>query len=208
MSLYKYMRRHLIVVICLLLVGFGIVAYIHIVCPEKIGQTQVRGMKIAFDPVYNDDGSMFHAKLKIGYRQGLLILESVLALICTWLMYKLLLYYSIFFGIKSWWTYFVDFGCAAAIARLPVRLAGMYVLDYLYIWLGHSTYDFFDFCIGICGVGVVLWLIPACIKYYQYKRENTKGMHFWKKCKWEMRFSIEMTKMLFRPIKSWWKDVD
>ncbi|MDE5824527.1 MAG: hypothetical protein K2H91_07585 [Lachnospiraceae bacterium] len=208
MSLRQYVRRHLTIVICLLLIGYGIAVYIQSACPEKIGQTQVRGMKIAFDPIYNDDGSMFHAKLNIGYRQGLLILESVLGLVCIWIMYKMVLYYRIFFGMKSWWSYFVDFGCAAAIARVLIHLTGQYVLDYLYIWVSNSTYDFFDFCIGICVVGMLIWFIPACVKYYKYKHEKTKGMHFWEKFKWEIWFSVEMTKMLFCPIKAWWKDIN
>ena len=207
MSLHQYIRRHVIVVLVLLLIGYGIVAYIHAVCPEKIGQPHAKGVQVDFAPVYNEDGSTFHARLDIGYRLGLLILESVITLFGSWILYKVVLYYCVFFGMKSWWTYLVDFGCASAIGRLPVRLAGMYVLDYFYIGFRHSTYDFFDFCIGICVVGLLVWLIPACLKYYSYKRKSTKGMGFWERCKWEMRFSMEMGKMLFRPLRSWWKDV-
>ena len=208
MSFYQYLRRHMIVVICLLLIGYGIVAYIHIVCPEKIGQPHTRGAQVAFAPVYNEDGSTFHAKLEIGYRQGLLILESIIALFCIWVLYKMVLYYSIFFGMTSRWTYFVDFGCATAVARLPVRLAGIYVLDYLYIRMGHGTYDFFDLCIGVSMVGMVLWYLPFYVRYHRYKKVHTKGMKFWEKFKWEMCFGVDMLKMLFRPIRTWWKDAN
>lgn len=208
MNLNQYLRHHMIVVVCLLLIGYGIVAYIHIACPEKIGQPHTRGAQVAFAPVYNEDGSTFHAKMDIGYQQGLLILESVIALFCVWILYKMILYYGMFFGLSARWTYFIDFSCATAFARLPVRLAGMYVLDYLYISVGNGTYDFFDLCIGVTIVGMVLWYIPFGVRYHRYKREHTKGMGFWEKFRWEMRFGANMFKMLFRPIRTWQKDVD
>lgn len=207
MSLRQYLIRHMIVVICLLMIGYGIVAYIHIVCPEKIGQPYARGVQVAFAPVYNEDGSTFHAKIDIGYRQGLLILESIVSVFCIWILYKLFLYYSIFFGMTSKWTYFADFGCATAIARLPVRLAGKYVLDYLYIRMGHGVYDFFDLCIGVSIVGMVLWYIPCCVRYHRYKKAHTKGMKFREKFRWEMRFGFDMLKKLFCPLRTWWRDV-
>lgn len=208
MSLYQYMRRHMIVVVCLLLIGYGIVAYIHIICPEKIGQPRARGVEAAFAPVYNEDGSTFHAKLDIGYQQGLLIFESIIALFCVWILYKMILYYSRFFGMSGRWIYFIDFACATAVARLPVRLAGLYVLDYFYIRMGHGTYDFFDICIGISIVGMVLWYIPFCVRYHRYKKEKTGGMRFREKFRWEMRFGANMLKMIFRPIRTWWEEVN
>lgn len=196
----------MIVVFCLLLIGYGIVAYIHIACPEKIGQPHERGVQAAFVPVYNEDGSMFHAKAHIGYRQGLLIGEAIIGLFCSWVLYKIVLYYCVFFKMKTWWIFFLDFGCASAIARLLTHLAGRYVLDYLYIRGMHSTYDFFDLCIGVCIVGIFVWLFPACIRYYRYKRLETKGMGFWAKFKWEIQFTLVMWKMLFRPVKTWWNE--
>lgn len=208
MNFYQYVKRHLIFVICLLVIGYGIVAYIHIVCPQKIGQTHTKGAAVAFVPMYNEDGSTVHAKLGIGYQQGLLIFESVVALFATLILYRMIEYYCIFFGIKRIWSYFVDFGTASVLARFPTRLTGKYTLDYVYIKASHSVYDFFDFCIGICITGILIWMIPYCIKYHEYKRVHTVGMHFGQKLLWEMKFGLHMIKSTFYPIKTWWKDIE
>ena len=208
MNLKQYVKCHLIFVISLLVIGYGIVVYIHIACPEKIGQPHARGVAVAFAPVYNEDGSTFHARLGIGYQQGLLIFESVVTLFTTLVMYRLIEYYNIFFEIKRFWIYFVDFGAASMFARFPTRLTGRYTLDYLYIRASHATYDFFDFCIGICVVGILIWMIPLCIKYYRYKKTHTTGMTFGQKFVWEMKLSFQLLKTSFCPIKTWWKDID
>lgn len=207
MNFKQYVKRHLIFVICLLVIGYGIVAYIHIVCPEKIGQPHARGAAFAFAPVYNEDGSAFHARLGIGYQQGLLIFESVVTLFATLLLYRMMEYYCIFFGIKRIWSYFVDFGAASALARFPMWLLGKYTLDYWYIRAGHGTYDFFDFCIGICVAGVLIWIIPFYVKYLKYKKLHTAGMNFVQKFVWEMKLSLQLLKTSFCPIKTWWEDI-
>ena len=208
MNLKQYVKRHLIFVICLLVIGYGIIAYIQIVCPEKIGQPHAGDAAFAFAPVYNKAGSTFHAKLGIGYQQGLLIFEAVVSLFAILMLYRMIEYYSIFIGIKRVWSYFVDFGMASALARFSTRLLGKYTLDYFYIRAGHATYDFFDFCIGISIVGVLIWMIPFYIKYHKYKKLHTVGMTFGQKFVWEMKLSFQLLKTSFCPIKTWWKDID
>lgn len=53
--------------------------------------------------------------------------------------------------------------------------------------------------------GMLLWLIPALIKYYRYKREQTAGMRFVQKLKWEFRMS---GRILYLPFvrKSRWEE--
>lgn len=208
MSFHQYVKRHLIFVVCLLVIGYGIVAYIHMVCPERIGQPPARGVEVAFAPVYNENGSALHARLGIGYQQGLLIAESLVALCLNWILYRLVEYHNIFFGMKRGWNYFLDFGFASIIARIPTSLLGIYTLDYLYIKKGHATYDFFDFCIRIYVTGMLLWIIPFCIKFYKYKKEHTAGMNFWEKFKWDVRLNLQLMKTPFLPVKMWWKDID
>lgn len=208
MNFYQYIKRHLIVVVCLLVVGYGIVAYIHIVCPEIINEPHAKDVAVSFSPVYNEDGSTFHARLGIGYRQGLLIFESVVTLFMTWVLYRMIEYYNIYFGIKRFWSYFADFGAASMLARFPTRLTGKYTLDYWYVKAGHGTYDFFDFCIGICILGILLWMIPYYIKYHQYKKQHTAGMNTWQKLWWEIKFGLKLIKTSFCPIKTWWKDIE
>lgn len=203
MSFNQYVRRHMILVVCLLVIGYGIAAYIYIACPERIGQPHAKGVLVDFAPIYNEDGSTFHARLDIGYQQGLLIFENVVSLFCVWLLYKIIAYYDIFFGIKGDWSYLADFVCAAAIARLPMHLSGRYVLDYLYI-KGRGTYDFFDFCIGICVGGILIWYVVFCVKYRKYKKEQTAGMRFWERFKWAMKLSLDLPKVYLRPMKTWW----
>ena len=205
MSFYQYLKRHIFLIICLLVIGFGIVGYIELFCPEKIGVPSTKGVNYAFEPIYNKKGSLYHAKLGIGYRQGLLILECLVTLISLVYFYRFVLYYNIFFKIKGDWLYFLDFGSAVIIARLINYLLGRYVLDYIYIRAGHAIYDFFDFCIGICIVGIVLWCIPVGVKYHRYKKENTKGMSLREKFRWEMKLTFDFIKMPFRPIRTWWK---
>ena len=207
MNLYQYIKRHLIVIICLVVIGYSIVALIHLVFPHRIEQSFVRGESIAFVPEYNKYGSMFHAKLKIGYRQGLLIAECVIMLPVMYLFYRLVEYYNIFFGLKRFWSYFIDFGCAVVVGRLPTHLLGIYTLDYLYIRATHSIYDFFDLCIGVFSIGMLGWLIPYNIRYHHYKKSHTRGMRLWQKIKWEFQFGIKSIRMSLSPIKTWWKDV-
>ena len=71
MSLHQYIRCHVIVVLVLLLIGYGIVTYIHAVCPEKIGQPHAKGVQVDFAPVYNEDGSTFHARLRYRIQAGI-----------------------------------------------------------------------------------------------------------------------------------------
>lgn len=205
MGLKQFVKRHIIFVICLALIGYGIIAFIYIACPEKIGHSDVRGQAVAFAPIYNKSGSTFHAKLGIGYKQALLVAECIVCMLAVLAMYKMIAYYNMFFGINMCWIYFVDFGGAAVLGRLPMDLMGFYTLDYLYIAATRYTYDFFDICIGICIVGVLLWCVPMSIKYHKYKVEHTKGMKFLEKLKWEVKFSFKILGASLRPIKIWWK---
>lgn len=204
MSLSQYIKRHVLFSICLALIGYAIIAFIYIYCPEKIGHNDVIGKKLAFAPIYNKSGSTLHALLGIGYNQVLLIIECIICVFIVIFMHKIVAYYNIFLNLDRWWAYIVDFACAAVLGRLPVNLLGFYTLDYLYISMTRYTYDFFDICLGICVIGILVWCIPISIKYHKYKVSHTKGMKIWEKIKWEIGFGFKIIRESLRPMKIWW----
>lgn len=206
MSIKQFVKHHIIFVVCLALIGYGMVAFIHIACPEKIEHNDVRGQAIAFAPIYNESGSTFHAKLGIGYNQALLVVECIVCMLMVLVMYKMVAYYNMFFGLNMCWSYFVDFGGAVVLGRLPMDLLGFYTLDYLYIAATRYTYDLFDIYIGICFVGALFWCVPMSIKYHKYKVGHTKGMKFLEKLKWEVTFSVKLLGTSLRPMRVWWKE--
>lgn len=159
---------------------------------------------MAVRPVYNTDGSWLHGRLGIGYHGLLLCLENIAGLLVAGYLFRMIASYNAFFCLSAGWLYFIDLEIAVPIFRLADRIWHPYTLDYLYI-RGYGTFDFPDLCLGMGLAGMLLWLIPALIKYYRYKREQTVGMGFVQKLKWELRMS---GRILYLPFvkKSGWEE--
>lgn len=198
-----YARNHIILIAALVIIGFLIVAVIKLLYGDQIENLYIGGKQIGFHPVYNENGSWFHGKIGIGYQRGLLLAENLVILVCSAFVHRWIEYCSRFFRLGGVWSFFMDFGLAAGLARLFQNLGGFYTLDYVYIDKLSATYDFFDFLLYLMCAGILVWLVLYCIRYYSYRARETKGMKFWPKFLWSWRLSLKVMKETLKPIKNW-----
>lgn len=200
----KPMLKHIILCAVLFLIAAVLeyAAYLHY--DSLRANPLILNDDMAVVPVYNRDGSWLHGLWGIGYNGALLCLENIAGLFVAGYLYRMVDAYNIFFGLSAGWLYVIDLEIMVPVFRLADRIWHPYTLDYLYI-RGYGTFDFPDFCIGVGIAGILLWLIPALIKYYRYKREQTAGMRFVQKLKWEFRMS---GRILYLPFvrKSRWEE--
>lgn len=157
---------------------------------------------LEISPVYNENGSWFHGKIGIGYIRWLLLLESAVIIILEFYLFRYIDVMRYFFQVNSLGLYALNFGIATGLYRLFTGIRGVFVLDYLYI-KGLGTYDFPDLYLLICLLGACLWMIPAMIAYYKYRRIKVKGMTFGQKLLWEFKFTGLVSKAAILPRKKW-----
>lgn len=200
----KKIEDHIILCGALILIAVVLeyIVYLHY---DSLSKSPIILNKwMAVRPVYNTDGSWLHGRWEIGYNGLLLCLENIAALLVAAYLFRMIASYNAFFGLSAGWVYVIDLAIMVPIFRLADRLFHPYTLDYLRI-RGYGTFDFPDLCLGAGLVGILLWLIPALIQYYRYKREKTAGMGFVQKLKWEFRMS---GRIMYLPFvrKSGWEE--
>lgn len=129
---------------------------------------------LSIRPIYNENGSLFHAKSGIGYVRWLLLSENIITVF-------LLVY--LFRFLDAWNT------------------LGVFPLDYLKV--RNATYDFPDLYLGICFIGLIFWLIPSFFFYYRYKKQKLKGAGLTQKIIWELKLTGLFLKCPFLPKEKW-----
>ena len=200
----KY-RKHLFLSLVLILIA-GLAEGIVTIHYDKLLQEPIAaGNLFTIRPVYNDDGSWYHAKIGIGYIRGLLLIENIAALLMAWFLYYYMDVWGWFFGMRSFWLYVFDFVFAPTLYRLFHNVLGIYTLDYIRI-VGRrstSTYDFPDFYLFISAAGILIWFVMALIPYYKYKHTQVKGMRYLTKFIWELKLAITFIRAVFVPRKQW-----
>lgn len=202
---------HVILVLALLCIGFGIVAGILAVFGGDAEKVRYGWESLAFEPVYNRSGSWFHGRLNMTYRPDILLVEQIFGLLVLLFLMRFLRFWNVLFRMKNIWLYAYDFGIATTVARGLSAMLEQYTLDYIYIsdpfWragrFAGSTYDLFDFYLGIMFVMMILWLFVACVAYYRMKKRLTKGYSMWQKVVWEWKLTGDSLKAVFLPTDSW-----
>lgn len=188
--------KHIAVCVAMVLISAALECTAYLNYDSLRANPVILGSHMAIAPVYNMDGSWPHGRWEIGYNGLLLSLENIIALFAAVYFFRMIASYDIFFGLSERWLYIVDLEIAVPIYRMLGRLYRPYTLDYLYI-RGYGTFDFPDFCIGTGIAGILLWMIPAICVYYRYKKEQTAGMGFMEKIKWELRMSGRILSLPF-----------
>lgn len=205
MNLIRQYKKHIIFILLLILIA-GFMECVMTIYYDQLVQEPLSVWRLfSLNPVYNENGSWFHARLGIGYTQGLLIAENIAALFIVWFAYRFLAAWGWFFSMRSSWLYLLDFCLAPTLYRLLHSVLGLYTLDYIKIAGKRSTYtfDFPDFYLGISAVAILVWFIFALIPYYKYKHIQVKGMRFLPKFVWELRLAVLFTKVVFVPKERW-----
>lgn len=205
MNLIRQYRKHILFILLLILIA-GLMECVMAIYYDKLIQEPLSvGHLFILRPVYNESGSWYHARLGIGYAQGLLIVENVAALLIIWLAYRFLEAWGWFFSMHSFWPYLLDFVLAPTLYRLFHSVLGIYTLDYIRI-VGRrrtNTFDFPDFYLGISVVAMLIWFIFALIPYYKYKHIQVKDMRFLSRFVWEFHLMTLFTKAVFIPKECW-----
>lgn len=205
MNFINQYKKHIIFILLLILIA-GIMECTMLMFYDKLVQNPLSiGHSISLRPIYNENGSWYHAKLGIGYTRGLLIAENIITLLMAWFLYRFLETWEWFFGMSSFWLYLLDFVLAPTLYRLCHNVLGRFTLDYVRIVSkrGTTTYDFPDFYLGISVIIMLVWLVFALIPYYKYKHTQVKGMRFLSKLIWELRLTALVIKAVFVPKERW-----
>lgn len=102
------------------------------------------------------------------------IIRHTVALLMEVGIIRMIAYGNRLLHITDMWLYFFDFGISALLSRVLESILSKHSM----VWfrIGGRSFDFFDICIGICCGGMVLWIIPFLIRWYQYKKIFTEGM--------------------------------
>lgn len=205
MNFIKQCRKHIIFILLLILIA-GLMEGVMTIYFDKLVQEPLSvGRLVSLRPVYNKSGSWYHARLRLGYMQGLLIAENITTLFLVWFFYRFLEAWGWLFGMRSFWLYLFDFALAPTLYRLFHNVLGIFTLDYVRIVSrqGSSTFDFPDFYLGIFVVAIFVWLVFALIPYYKYRHTRVKGMRFLSKLAWELRLTALLIKAVFVPKERW-----
>lgn len=119
---------------------------------------------------------------------------------------KMIAYGNRLFHITDAWLYFSDFGISALLSRALQSILSKHSM----VWfrIAGRSFDFFDICIGIRCIGMVLWLIPFLIRWYQYKGIFTKGMTKKEKRRWEWKVQFQMMKAIVIPLDELENDLE
>lgn len=201
MNLIRQYRKHITFILLLILIA-GLMECVMTIYYDKLLQEPLSvGHLFSLRPVYNESGSWYHARLGIGYAQGLLIAENIAALLIIWLAYRFMETWGWFFCMRSFWLYLLDFALAPTLYRLFHSALGIYTLDYIRIVGRRSTntFDFPDFYLGISFVAMLVWFIFALIPYYKYKHIQVKDMRFLSRLMWEFHLTTLFVKAVFIP---------
>lgn len=177
-------------------------AMVYLNYNELTARPMVINKFLEISPVYNEDGSWFHAKLGIGYIRWLLIAESVMVLLIDFWGFRYVEAMSRFLNITSFWLYGIIFGMANVVYRLFTHIRGVFTLDYLHIKSG-STYDIPDFYLLVLCITAFIWMIPCLIAYYKYRNKKVKGMAFLQKLIWELKLTAMLLKAPILPENKW-----
>ena len=205
MNFIRKCKKHIIFILLLILVAGLLEGTMTIYFDRLVQEPLPIGRFISLRPVYNKSGSWYHAKLGIGYTQGLLIAENITTLFIVWFLYRFLEAWGWFFDMHSSWLYLFDFVLAPTLYRLFHNVLGIFTLDYIRIAGRRSanTFDFPDIYLGIAVVTIFVWLVFALIPYYKYKHIQVKGMRVLSKLVWEFRLSVLFIKAVFVPKERW-----
>lgn len=152
-------------------------------------------------PTYNKNGSWIHGKLGIGYIRWMLAFENIVSLLAVFYLFRFIKAYGRFFHMSILWLHLTNFPFAAAIYRMITRIRGVFTLDYLDF--GKYIFDFPDLYIIIFILGILIWLIPALIKYYSYRNVKVKELSFIKKQIWDFKISLMFFKVAVIPESKW-----
>ena len=169
---------------------------------EFQAQPVMLGRFLRIYPVYNDNGSWLHGRLGIGYIWWLLVCEDILSLLVEVFLIRFISAICDFFSLSRKILMLAAFGVSASAYRLFTRLRGVYVLDYLHV-RGYGVFDLPDIYLFLMMVGIILWLLPYHRAYRPYKKEKVKGMPFFLKCVWELKFSGVFLRAAFLPRDRW-----
>lgn len=161
----------------------------------------ILNLYLSIRPIYNENGSLFHAKSGIGYVRWLLLSENIITVFLLVYLFRFLDAWNIFFQISRSWLYILDFAAANTIYRLFTNIRGVFPLDYLKV--RNATYDFPDLYLGICFIGLIFWLIPSFFFYYRYKKQKLKGAGLTQKIIWELKLTGLFLKCPFLPKEKW-----
>ena len=205
MNLIRQYKRHIIFILLLILIA-GLMECTMLIFYDRLVQNPLSlGHSISLRPIYNKNGSWYHARLGIGYTRGLLIAENIITLLMAWFLYRFLETWDWFFKMNSFWLYLPDFVLAPTLYRLFHNVLGIFTLDYVRTVSkrGTITYDFPDFYLGISVIIMLVWLVFALIPYYKYKHTQVKGMRFMAKLIWELRLTALVIKAVFVPKERW-----
>ena len=206
MKLVKKQKNHLIFIAILLLISGFLEGIVYFHFDELLAHPLVINRFLTIYPMYNTNGSWIHGEIGIGYISWMLVLEYIVTILIFIYIFRWMNVWNRFFQISSLWLYVLDFSFAPALYRLFTRIRGVFTLDYLY-WR-KAVYDFPDICIGIMMAGCLLWLVPALIKYYSFRRKKIKEMSYMKKIIWELKFSGAFLKIAFLPEDRWEAEFD
>lgn len=177
-------------------------AMVYLNYNELTARPMVINKFLEISPVYNEDGSLFHAKLGIGYIRWLLITESVMALLIGFWVFRYVEAMSRFLNITSFWLYGIIFGMASVVYRLFTHIRGVFTLDYLHI-KNRATYDIPDFYLLVLCITAFIWMIPCLIAYYKYRNKKVKDMAFLQKLIWELKLTAMLLKASILPENKW-----
>lgn len=201
MKKLKENKLHLILVFALFLFA-GLIEYLVFLHYNELTVSPwALSRRLIIRPVYNSNGSWFHARIGIGYLRWLQILEDLVSILLLLYLYRFIDAWNLFFRINRSWLYMLDFSAANLLYRLYTNLRGAFTLDYFRIT--NSTYDLPDLYLGISFVGIVLWLMPSLYEYYRYKRQRTEGFRFMDKLIWELKLTGVFLKTPFLPRQKW-----
>lgn len=190
-------------IIDLTLLSFAVVAVILLLCGERAEEICVGGDILAFAPVYNRSGSWFHARLGIGYRPDILLLEHVISMLLLVYLSRFMDFTATVLKINTLWSRCLDFGMAATLVRLITALFGRYTLNYIYIAPLRSTYDLPDLYLGVSLAVLLIWAVWCEVRYLRLKKSATRGMGFAKRMKWELLFTGNVLKAAILPAARW-----
>lgn len=201
MKKVKNIKVHLIVIVILVFIAGLMEGVVYSHFHELRESPIVLGNFLRIYPIYNKNGSWIHGRLGIGYIRWMLALEDIVTLLIIFYSFRFLKAYGRFFHMSMLWLHITDFAFSASIYRIFTRIRGVFTLDYLD--LGSYIYDFPDFYISIFIVGILIWLIPALIKYYSYRNAKVKGLSFIKKQIWDFKISGMFFKAAVIPESRW-----
>lgn len=187
MKIFKKYKYHIILIVALIFIAglTELTVYLHIDNLRESPLTLGRFLKIY--PAYNEHGSWIHGKLGIGYSRWFLLFERIFMLLSLFFIFRFMRAHTQFYRMSAFGLFSIDFGIAVAIYRLGTVISDRFTLDYLY--LGHNIYDLPDLYIGIQIITILVWLVPALIKYYSHRKVKVMGMSFLRKQLWDLKIA-------------------